>query len=428
MSNIPEFKYIIKEFHEFDFPKIIPRDLNIPETSKIISIVGSRRAGKTFYFYQLIQNLLKNDISKENILYINFEDDRLLPLEVDELNDLIEAYYELYPDSKKQKKYFFFDEIQNIKNWEIFVRRIFDKEKIKIYITGSSSKLLSKEIATNLRGRTLTFHLYPLGFNEFLKFKNIKMRKNYEYSSQRFKIKNLFEEYLNFGGFPEVALSEKLKQEILSDYYEMFIYRDLVERFSIRNTRLLKMLTKYLITNISSIFSINSYYNSTKKEMKVSKDTILEYISHLSDINLIYLVPIFSYSLKVQQVNPSKTYCIDTGLRNAVALKFSKDVGRLTENIVYIELKRREKEIFYWKSKQEIDFVIKEKNNKLTAINVNYTDEINEREIKGLHEFQKEHKSKINELLILSKNLEEKKEGINIIPIWKWLLTPSNKW
>jgi predicted AAA+ superfamily ATPase len=405
----------------------MPRDLNIPETSKIISIIGSRRAGKTFYFYQIIQNLLKNDISKENILYINFEDDRLLPLESDELNDLIEAYYELYPDSKKQKKYFFFDEIQNIKDWEIFVRRIYDKEKIKIYITGSSSKLLSKEIATSLRGRTLTFHLHPLSFNEFLKFKNIKMEKNYEYSSQRFKIKNLFEEYLNFGGFPEVALSEKLKQEILSDYYEMFIYRDLVERFSIRNTRLLKMLTKYLITNISSVFSINSYYNSTKKEMKVSKETILEYISHLSDINLIYLVPIFSYSLKVQQVNPSKTYCIDTGLRNAVALKFSKDVGRLTENIVYIELKRRGKEIFYWKNKQEIDFVIKEKNDKLTAINVNYTDKINEREIKGLQEFQKKYKSEINELLILSRNLEEKKEGINIIPVWKWLLTPSNK-
>jgi len=427
MNKVTEFKYIIKEFHEFDFPKIIPRDLNIPETSKIISIIGSRRAGKTFYFYQIIQNLLKNDILKENILYINFEDDRLLPLELEELNDLIEAYYELYPDSKKQKKYFFFDEIQNITNWEIFVRRICDKEKIKIYITGSSSKLLSKEIATSLRGRTLTFHLHPLSFNEFLKFKSIKMEKNYEYSNQRFKIKNLFEEYLDFGGFPEVALSEKLKQEILSDYYEMFIYRDLVERFSIRNTRLLKMLTKYLITNISSIFSISSYYYSTKKEMKVSKETILEYISHLLDINLIYLVPIFSYSLKVQQVNPSKTYCIDTGLRNAVALKFSKDVGRLTENMVYIELKRRGKEIFYWKNKQEIDFVIKEKNNKLTAINVNYTDKINEREIKGLQEFQKKYKSKINELLILSKNLEEKKEGINIIPIWKWLLAPSNK-
>jgi uncharacterized protein len=422
MSKITEFKYIIKEYHDFEFPKIIPRDLDIPDTDKIISIVGSRRAGKTFYFYQIIQNLLKNSVPKENILYINFEDDRLLPLEVDELNDLIEAYYELYPDLKNQKKYFFFDEIQNIKNWEIFVRRIYDKEKIKIYVTGSSSKLLSKEIATSLRGRTLTFHLFPLSFIEFLRFKNINIEKNYEYSNQRYKIKYMFEEYLNYGGFPEVVLSEKLKKEILSDYYEMFIYRDLVERFSIRNTRLLKILTKYLITNISSIFSINSYYNTTKKEMKVSKETILEYISHLSDINLIYLTPIFSYSLKVQQVNPSKTYCIDTGLRNAVALKFSKDTGRLAENIVYVELKRRGKEVFYWKNTQEIDFVVKE-NDKLTAINVNYTDKINNRELSGLKEFKNKHKSKIKKLIILSKNIEEKKEEIEIIPIWKWLIS-----
>jgi len=421
MSKITEFKYIIREYHDFEFPKTISRDLKIPETDKIISIVGSRRAGKTFYFYQLIINLLKNGTPKENILYINFEDDRLLPLEFDELNDLIEAYYELYPDLKKQKKYFFFDEIQNIKNWEIFIRRIYDKEKIKIYVTGSSSKLLSKEIATSLRGRTLTFNLFPLSFCEFLRFKNINLEKNYEYSSQRYKIKNIFEEYLNYGGFPEVVLSEKLKQETLSDYYEMFIYRDLVERFSIRNTRLLKILTKYLITNISSIFSINSYYNTTKKEMKVSKETILEYISHLSDINLIYLIPIFSYSLKVQQVNPSKTYCIDTGLRNAVALKFSKDTGRLAENIVYVELKRRGKEIFYWKNKQEIDLIVKERD-KLIAINVNYTDKIKDRELSGLKEFENKYKSKINKLIILSKNIEEKKENVEIIPIWKWLL------
>jgi len=193
-------------------------------------------------------------------LYINFEDDRLLPLETTDLNDLMEAYYELYPDTKEEQKYFFFDEIQNIPGWEVFVRRIYDKEKIELYITGSSSKLLSKEIATNLRGRTLSFSLYPLSFHEFLRFKNIKIPENYQYSSIRYKIKNLLEEYLIYGGFPEVALDDTLKMETLNDYHEMIIYRDLVERFSIRNTHLLRMLIKYLITNISSVFSINSYY------------------------------------------------------------------------------------------------------------------------------------------------------------------------
>lgn len=422
MHRVPVFKYIIKEFHEFKLPNIMPRALELPKTNKIISLVGSRRVGKTFYFYQLINTLLNKGVEKDSILYINFEDDRLLPLKVDELNDLIEAYYELYPDNKNKQKYFFFDEIQNVSNWETFVRRIADKEKAKIYITGSSSKLLSKEIATNLRGRTLTFYLYPLSFKEFLTFKNVKLEKDFVYSTSRFKIKNLFKEYLNFGGYPEIVSSEILKQDILSNYFEMFIYRDLVERFSIRNIRLLKMLSKYLITNISSIFSINSYYKTIKQETKVSKETILEYLSHLEDINLIHLMPIFSYSLKVQQVNPSKAYCIDTGLRNAVSLRFSEDEGRLAENLVFIELKRRKCESYYWKNTKEVDFIIKEKKNKLTAINVCYSDAVDEREIKGLKEFEKEFKSSIDELIILTKNVEEKKEDVTLIPLWKWLL------
>jgi len=427
MNRITVFKYLIKEFHEFEFPEIIIRELLIPQTNKIISLVGSRRVGKTFYFYQLINNLLDKGINKECILYINFEDDRLLPLELEELNDLLEAYYELYPDLKNNKKYFFFDEVQNVKNWEIFVRRIVDKEKVEMYITGSSSKLLSKEIATSLRGRTLTFYMYPLSFREFLRFKNVKVEKNVSYSTKRFKIKHLFKEYLEYGAFPEVVKSEKLKQDILSNYFEMIIYRDLVERFSIRNINLLKMLNKYLITNVSSKFSINSYYKSLKKVTKVSKETILEYLSHLSDINLIHLVPIFSYSLKVQQVNPSKTYCIDTGLRNAVSLRFSEDEGRLAENAVFIELKRKGYEVFYWRNTKEVDFVVKEKNNKLTAINVSYTDEIDEREITSLLEFKTKYSSQIKDLIILTKDIEEKKGYITLVPLWKWLLNEKIK-
>lgn len=427
MNRVAVFKYLIKEFHEFEFPEIITRELAIPQTNKIISLVGSRRVGKTFYFYQLINNLLDKGVSKECILYINFEDDRLFPIKTGELNDLLEAYYELYPDLKNKKKYFFFDEIQNVKNWEIFVRRIVDKEKVEMYITGSSSKLLSKEIATSLRGRTLTFYLYPLSFKEFLKFKNIQVEKDISYSTKRFKIKYLFKEYLEYGAFPEVVKSEKLKQDILSNYFEMVIYRDLVERFSIRNINLLKMLSKYLITNVSSRFSINSYYKSLKQETKVSKETILEYLSHLSDINLIHLVPIFSYSLKVQQVNPSKAYCIDTGLRNAVSLRFSEDEGRLAENVVFIELKRRGHEIFYWKNTKEVDFVIKDKNNKIIAFNVSYTDEIDEREITSLQEFKTKYSSKIKDLIILTKNAEGKKGNITLIPLWKWLLNEKLK-
>ncbi len=422
MRKTSTFKYVIKEFHEGTFPEIIPRDLHIPETDKVISLVGSRRAGKTFYFYQQINNLLTQGVPKDRILYVNFEDDRLLPLKINELNDLLEAYYELYPDNKGEDKYFFFDEIQNIENWEIFVRRVIDKEKAKIYLTGSSSKLLSREIATSLRGRTLTFYLFPLSFKEFLTFKNIHLDRDFAYTSSRFKIKKLFIEYLHFGGFPEVAMSRTLKQDILSNYFEMLIYRDVVERFSIRNTRFLKILSKFLITNISSVFSINSYYKALKQEMKLSKETLMEYLSYLLDINLIYLVPVFSYSLKVQQVNPGKVYCIDTGLRNAVAFRFSKDEGRLVENTVFIELKRRGCEVYYWKNSKEVDFVVKGNKNDLTAINVNYTDSVNERELMGLREFNDKFKSRVTKRMILTKDFEDEREGIKFIPVWRWLL------
>jgi predicted AAA+ superfamily ATPase len=264
----------------------------INETQKVISLIGLRRAGKTFYFYQLINNLIEDSINPSQILYINFEDDRILPLNVKELNTILEAYYELYPENTSETLYLFFDEIQNIHNWELFIRRVHDKKNARIYITGSSSKLLSKEIATSLRGRTLSYYLFPLSFEEFLRFRQVTLNKDFEYTDARFKVKKLFSEYLGGGGFPEVVLeAEELRQDILRNYFEMFIYRDLVERFSIRNISLLKSLVKFLITNIGTTFSVNSFYRTIKKDMPVGKDTLMEYLSYLEDINLIYLVP-----------------------------------------------------------------------------------------------------------------------------------------
>ena len=423
MTKKEMFKYIIKEFHEARLPELYERKLTIPETQKVISLIGIRRAGKTFYFYQLINNLIEDSINPSQILYINFEDDRILPLNVKELNTILEAYYELYPENTSETLYLFFDEIQNIDNWELFIRRVHDKKNARIYITGSSSKLLSKEIATSLRGRTLSYYLFPLSFEEFLRFRQVTLNKDFEYTDARFKVKKLFSEYLGGGGFPEVVLeAEELRQDILRNYFEMFIYRDLVERFSIRNISLLKSLVKFLITNIGTTFSVNSFYRTIKKDMPVGKDTLMEYLSYLEDINLIYLVPIFSYSLKKQQVNPRKVYCIDNGLRNAVSFMFSKDEGRLAENLVFLELKRRNKEPYYWKNKGEVDFIVKDRDSSLTAINVSYTDEIDERETKALLEFADEFSPKVKELILLTKDLEKTEGRIKIIPLWKWLI------
>jgi uncharacterized protein len=418
-----KFKYIINEFQEYKLPKIISRDLILPKTNKIVTLVGNRRSGKTFYFYQLITELLNSKINKNQILYVNFDDDRLYPLELSDLDDLLESYYELFPQNKNKIKYFFLDEIQNIKNWELFVRRINDKENIKLYLTGSSSKLLSQEIATSLRGRTLTSYLYTLNFKEFLEFKGAKFNKEDIYSSKRYNLQKLFIEYLNDGSFPEVVLENQIKKEILNNYYDMFIYKDLVERYSIRNTDLLKKLSQYLLTNISNLFSVSSYYKLINSENGVSKETIHEYLSYLKEINLIFTVSIYSYSLKQQQVNPSKIYAIDNGLRNAVSFKFSEDEGRLAENLVFVELKRKQKETYYWKGKGEIDFVIKNKDNSIDLINVCYGDEIPKREIDSLDEFTEKHpKLKINKRIILTKDIDKKDKSVEYIPLWKWLL------
>ena len=423
MQKKEAFKYIIKEFHESARPDFIERKLVIPDTTKVISLIGPRRAGKTFYFYQLIYNLLKNNIDPTLILYINFEDDRILPLQSSDLNAILEAYYELYPENIGKMLYLFFDEIQNVENWEVFIRRIDDTKNAKIYITGSSSKLLSQEIATSLRGRTLSYHMYTLGFEEFLRMKQIILDKDFEYTDKRYLVKNLFDEYLYSGGYPEVVLElEEMRRDILKNYFELIIYRDIVERFSIRNTTLLKNLLKYLITNISTQFSVNAYYRAVKNDIAVSKETIIEYLSHLEDINLIYLVPFFSYSLKRQQVNPRKVYCADNGLRNAVSFRFSKDEGRLAENLVFLELKRRGEELYYWKSRGEVDFVFSDDENFLTALNVSYTDMPAERETNSLLEFMEEFGAKVKDLILLTEDTEKVEGGIRYVPLWKWML------
>ena len=417
------FKLLIKEFQTESLPLTIERDLEVPLfPKKVISIFGPRRSGKSFYFYTLIKKLQKQKISKDRILYLNFEDDRILPLNFKDLNSLLEAYFELYPENKQKDIFLFFDEIQNIKNWEIFIRRIYDKEKVKIFLTGSSSKLLSKEISTSLRGRTLSFSVRPLNFKEFLKFKGEILKKDFEYTSQRFKIKKLLDEYLEWGGFPEVVLENdlKLKKKILREYFNFLVYRDLTERFSIENTVLLKEILKFFFTNITSFFSINSYYKTIKQILPVSRKTISDYLNFIQETDYFFLFPQFSYSLKVQKINPKKIICLDNGLRNIISFRFSKDFGKLAENLAGNILSGQNEEVFYWQDKQEVDFVLKE-NEKLSAINVSFGEKIEDREIDSLLEFKRKFRN-VKELILITKDLERKEKQIKFIPLWKWLI------
>lgn len=380
-----------------------------------LTVYGPRRVGKTFYFYQIISSLLSR-VAKERSVFINLEDERLLPLGIQEMHLLEEAYYELYPKNRHKAVYLFLDEIQEVDGWERFVRRLEESRKFRIFLTGSSAKLMSREIFTSLRGRTLSYRLLPLSFKEFLKFKGLDYDPHVvKYSGIRFEIKNAFSEYLEWGGYPEVTKSQvDIKHEILKNYFEMIVFRDLVERYSVRNSELMKQVLKYLLTNISNLFSVNGFYHSLEERLRPSRETLQEYLSHILETETIFLVPKFSYSRKVQEKNPKKVYCLDHGLRRVSAFLFSKDLGRLAENIVFLELFRRGYELYYWKDEKEVDFIAKKGEHSL-AINVSYQDDILEREMKGFGlEFDR--------LYLITKDRDEEIDGINVTPLWQWLL------
>ena len=416
-------KQIIKENEETDF-RPIKRDIEIFNIDKIICLIGPRRVGKTYLLYEKI-----NELKRKNsyFLFINFEDERLINFKIENFNEILDSYFELYPEARKKRINLFFDEIQYIPNWELFIKRIYETKKYNIFVTGSSSKLLSREISTSLRGRSYPLYIFPLSFREFLNFKNLSIEKNFFYSDKRHLIKSLFLEYLDYGGFPEIS-NITHKREIIKTYLDLTIYKDLVDRYKIRNTFVLNYLIHMLITNVSKEFSINSCYKVLKNDMKVSRDTIIEYVSFLEDINLIFFVKKFNYSLKNQELSNKKVYLIDNGFKSLVSFKFNEDFGRQLENIVFMHYKRKSiYEIFYHKKKFECDFLLKEKDKIVKAVQVtkslNYENE--KREIMGLVEAALEYNLK--EGLLLTYEDEERdfvkdKIKIKVRQIWKYLL------
>ncbi len=418
------YKIIISDFLEKKCLKLLRGEIKIPlNSNKIISIIGARRTGKTFLFYSVIKKLRKEN-KNDQIIYINFEDDRLFPLELKDFNLFIEAYYELFPNNRDQAVYFFFDEIQNIENWEKFIRRIDDSLKCRIFITGSSSKFLSKEIATSLRGRTISFEVFPFNFTEYLDFKGIG--QNHYPSKNRSKIINAIDDYVNHSSFPELlSASEIEKPKILKEYLDLIIYKDLIERYNISNLYLIKYLIKFLLTNSANPISITKIFNDLKSQgVKVSKNSLYQYIEYLEEAYILFPVKIFSNNVREIQRNPQKIYSLDSGLVDTVSIK--NDIGRRFENIIFLELRRKYKNISYLKLKQEIDFCFKD-SDKIYLLNSCY--QINElttrnRELNSLAEGM--NYLNISQSFLITNSHEEEitidKKTIFIIPLWKWLL------
>ena len=425
MKKKEQLKQIIRDFHLSANFDVKPRTLQPPSCiKKIITLIGVRRCGKTSILYHMINELCKR-VDKTKILFLNFEDERL-ELNSDELDLILQSYMELYPEQNLSECYLFFDEIQNVANWEQFIRRVYDTVTKNIFITGSNSKLLSSEIATSLRGRTLSFEVFPLSFKEYLSFKDIEVDL---YSSRSLAhIKNAQGAFLKNGSFPETLfLDEIYATKILQEYFNVLLYKDLAQRYNITNTVALKFFLKRVIATATKQISINKIYNELKSSgIKIGKNTLYDFLDYVQNIYLALTLQKYDTSLVNKELGEKKIYSIDIGLNNATEFKFSDNIGKALENAVFLELKRNNNEIYYYKSaKSECDFVISTKGKITHALQVTYdmSDvDTKEREIKGLLEACQNFDLRVATIVTYDSEDEFEVEGvkINLIPFYKW--------
>jgi predicted AAA+ superfamily ATPase len=383
------------------------------QNNKLVVLTGVRRCGKSSLVIAYLNRMFRSqNLKPDQTLILNFEDPRLSAVTAEQLLEIIE-------DTKVEfsinPKIILFDEIQEIKDWPKAVRTLYDTKPYQIIVTGSNSQLLSSEYSSALSGRYVVLPVYPLSFQEILAFRGIDFTQNDLYKNGT-EIRKCLKEYLEFGGFPEIVISPNKKEKLLV-YFDTIIIKDNAERLGSRNTAMLREMAKYLLTNISNPTS----YNNLAKIFEIGVDTAKRYCEAFEESYLIFGVPKFDYSVKKQIVNPKKIYAIDPGLRNMVGFVFSEDSGRLMENIVYLELKRRGKDVFYWKNKKELDFVAQEGKSQ-QLINVAY--EVNDRELDSLEEAMQVFNAEKTYLITYNTEDTITKSGktIEVVPIYRWLL------
>jgi predicted AAA+ superfamily ATPase len=321
----------------------------------VIGLSGVRRSGKTFLFFDTIRRLVEQGVDRRCVVYLNFEDDRLHPLQAQELDLVLRSLHELFAETIGRQVFLFLDEVQNVPGWERWVRRIHDTENVEIFVTGSSSKMLFRDLSSALRGRSIAYEIFPLSFREFLAFRGIEIAA---YSSESESlVRGALEEYLSWGGFPEIVLAEEaLRPLILTEYASLMLYRDVVERYAVRNERLMREMLRHAFRNTANLLNVSKLHRDFKSlGFAVSKNTLFEYLGYLEDSLLVFPVPKLSESLRKQAHNPKKLHVIDPGLVAAFKANIGRDVGRRLETAIFLEARRRHKELFYYADGGEID-------------------------------------------------------------------------
>jgi len=428
MKNL--LKTIIADFHTTRLRQSLRRDIELPvDSGIIISVIGVRRSGKTFLLYETIKRIIANGIPKRNFIYINFEDERL-SLGRDQLDLILQAYQELYPKQVLSRCYFLFDEIQNIDGWEKFVRRIYDTVSRNIFITGSNSRLLSIEIATELRGRAVSYTLYPLSFVEYLHF--CKAETDYSATSQKLVLMDHFRDFMVYGGFPElIGLDSSLKIKKLQDYFNTIIYRDLIERYNISNPSILKFFLKRILSQVTKPVSINKIYNDLKSlGYKISNNVLYEYADYIHTSFTTLMINKLEHSEIKQAKSVKKAYAIDNGILSAVDHSFSENHGKLLENLIALEMLKSGKEIMYFSDNLECDFIVRNKKS-LSPVQVCYSiqnSDTGEREVNGLIRACEFLKVKKGTIVTFEEEYSFKTKAIKIevVPAFKYIIELQN--
>lgn len=429
---IETLKPIILDFQELELETGVPRHLKIRAVpDKATVCIGVRRSGKSTYLFQTIKRLLDEGVPRENILYLNFFDDRLHKLRHVGPGVIADAYYSLYPEKKNSETvYCFFDEIQAVPGWEPFVDRLMRTEKCEVYITGSSARMLSKEIATQMRGRALSWELFPFSFREFLDYKQIDITGHLS-SKKRLLVQKAFEEYWETGGFPEVVgLDRHLRIKIHQEYFDAVLFRDLVDRHDISHPKAVRDLAHRLIDNTASLYSINSLTGYLKSlGHKAPKYAVSEYLEWFEDAYFLFTVRIFDASLARSKTNPKKIYCIDHAMVSSVASGVLVNTGHLLENLVFTALRQVSPDIWYYKSKGglEVDFLaqLKDRSRMLVQVCESMVEaQTRKRELAALAEAMAEYGLKSGTVVTRNEEDQIKVDAgmIEVVPAWRFLL------
>ncbi len=419
---------------EAEIPAMTRRHTGRPSIfNKAIVAIGMRRSGKTTWLHQCQQSYRQQGMAPENLVFFNFEDERLQDFPASQLQLIIDTQNRLYPYQGKEKRVLFFDEIQLVSGWEVFIRRLLDEGEFEIYLSGSSAKLLSREIASAMRGRAWEVEMFPFSFEETLRHRGLTPQKKLSLWSKKLRseIDHYFEEYLVTGGLPEAqGLGKADRCQLLQGYVDTLLMRDIVERYQITNPMALRWLVRRLMSSPGGLFSISRFAVDLKSQgISAGKETLFEYLDHLEDAYLLQTVSIATDSIKRKQVNPRKIYPIDPGFIPVFDRSGKSNLGHALETAVYLRLRRKRADIAYVKTAKgfEVDFLARyvEGNQELIQVCFDIGDvETYKREVRALLAASTEHPQASLLLLTAHHPLPEMElpTSITMIPAWEWML------